>query len=372
MIVYHGTTLSAARRIVLQGFHPRAPSRRVWFAQSRSYAQQRARSKAQRAHDRAIVLTCDVDLGGLQHSLGAGRVMHRGGLLAVAGPVSREVLRSHPSLGIAASPAELAAWVCQVLGVKPHRGPGRGHPGILRLSRWVSNRMAANPRGDIAQQELLALARQWLPEHFAGLQVDFEHLCTLPVAIPPSAATRETGDDEPARAARLEARVERVTACLDAHKPERRCRGLQLLLELGEPELFDWCVMFLDDADTAVRVQALKVMRACPEIELALVEPLSTCEDRTVRAAALEVLLQHDAARADQWLWLGLTDPEPHVRLTAVRYLGRLDAGAHPEVRQAALWDPHPEVARRARLLDAGGRATVGSRPAMPGRIPVP
>ena len=39
MIVYHGTTARRARRICQEGFLPKKPSRRVWFAEGRTYAQ---------------------------------------------------------------------------------------------------------------------------------------------------------------------------------------------------------------------------------------------------------------------------------------------------------------------------------------------
>ena len=46
MIVYHGTTQERARRIAREGLRPRVPSKRVWFAQHRAYARQRAQSQA--------------------------------------------------------------------------------------------------------------------------------------------------------------------------------------------------------------------------------------------------------------------------------------------------------------------------------------
>jgi RNA:NAD 2'-phosphotransferase (TPT1/KptA family) len=62
MIVYHGTTRRRAERILVSGFLARKPSRRVWFARSRAYAEGRAKTQARRAHDRPAVLVCELDL----------------------------------------------------------------------------------------------------------------------------------------------------------------------------------------------------------------------------------------------------------------------------------------------------------------------
>ena len=75
LIVYHGTTSRRAARICAQGFLPRKPSRRVWFAESRRYALRRAKTQAHRAHDRAAVLTCDIDLAQMRQRLGARRAL---------------------------------------------------------------------------------------------------------------------------------------------------------------------------------------------------------------------------------------------------------------------------------------------------------
>lgn len=80
MIMYHGTTMRAAQRIRVQGFQPRTPSRRVWFAQSKSYAQRRASTKGRRARDRAVVLTCDIDVDLYRRTLGARGVETEGAL----------------------------------------------------------------------------------------------------------------------------------------------------------------------------------------------------------------------------------------------------------------------------------------------------
>ncbi|MEW6753847.1 MAG: hypothetical protein AB1505_23130 [Candidatus Latescibacterota bacterium] len=351
MIVYHGTTQRAARRIRITGFLPRPPSRRVWFAERKTYAQQRARSQARRAHDRPVVLACQLDVAALRERLGSRRVMHQGQVIAVWGPVPAAVLRCHGWLGVPADPAELVHWVDAVLGIKPYKGPGKSHPGIVRLCRWIQNRSAVHPRGEVGERELLALAQQWLPEFFAGVEVDFASLRTLPRAAPaPQASEPEVPPWEQEAPDRRE---EEAMACLESDKPRRRQRGLELLADLQDPDLGDWCAMFLQDEEPSVRVKALEVLRGCDDVEEEVVGPLAEAEEKTVRAAAIEVLLRHGRETAE-WFWRGVTDPEPHVRLTTARHLQELDPQSGALCLQTALYDPHPEVARLARRATAG------------------
>ena len=77
MLLYHGTTRRSAEQIAIEGFAPRKPSRRVWFAHSKSYALGRAKVKARRRHDRPVVLLCELDLAALRRKLGSKRVVYR-------------------------------------------------------------------------------------------------------------------------------------------------------------------------------------------------------------------------------------------------------------------------------------------------------
>ena len=370
MIAYHGTTRRSARIIRAEGFLPRGASRRVWFAQSRHYAQQRARHKAKRSGDRPIVLTCSLDLETMLAQLGRGRVFHRGNIISIRGSVPASVVRPAASeagplslfLDIPDEPTGLARWVNDLLGVKPHKGVSRRHPGIQRLVLWVSNRLGQNPDARVNEQELLAVARQWLPEYFEGVHVDFEHLRALRVhgRRNEDAAIGEAAGD--ARDAELggvadqeeDPREDEALDCLLSSKPRRRARGLALLAEMKVPDLFEWCMMFVDDEDETVAVAALQALAGCEDINPFLVEDLASASERRLRAAALEVLALHDAADADQWIWAGVTDPEPHVRMTLVRHLDRLDPTTHEEIFQAAVEDPNPEIARLARRQAEG------------------
>ena len=180
MILYHGTTMHRAQRICECGFLPRKPSRRVWFAEDRRYALQRARTQARRAHDHPVVLTCDIDLNGLSQRLGPKRIFHRNRVIAINGPVPVTVLRSRPGLELPTTPEQLVQWVNHILRLKPHNGVGRRHTGIDRLSRWVNHRLRSQPGRKVQAKELLEMAQRWLPDFFDGVEIDFERLQTYP------------------------------------------------------------------------------------------------------------------------------------------------------------------------------------------------
>ena len=299
-----------------------------------------------------MVLTCEIDVTRLRQALGGRRVMQRGRVMSVAGPVPSTVLRSHGILGVPSSPEELIQWVDDILRLKRHKGPGKNHPGILRLSRWVNNRVAANPSGNIGQKELLSLAQQWLPDYFEGVEVDFEHLKTLPKA--PELAEKGEPELPPWEEGEEDTREEEALDCLESEKPKRRMRGLELLVELEDPDLFEWCAMCLEDEEVAVRVKALKTMRHCEDIEPEFIEPFTEIEEKSVRAAAIEVLALRGGDKASRWFWKGVTDPEPHVRLAMAHHLDELDPDENREIYETVLYDPHPDVARLGKKLTEG------------------
>ena len=95
MVVYHGTTRKTAAKITRNGFQPKSPSRRVWFAKSKGYASSRAHTKARRSNDRPIVLAVDLDLDELRKRYGARRVRQSGGMISINGEVPPSMLRTH-------------------------------------------------------------------------------------------------------------------------------------------------------------------------------------------------------------------------------------------------------------------------------------
>lgn len=351
MIVYHGTTRRAAREIARDGFQPRSPSRRVWFSRGKSYAKQRAHAKSRRTRDRPIVLAVDIDLKTLRQRYGSRQVRESGGVISINGNIPASSLRSHYGLGIPESAEEIARWINAVLGVKAHKGVSARHKGVLRLARWVDNRLATQPHARIGEKELLARAAQWLPECFAGVEIDFEHLRVWPKVAREAAAQQA--------APPVDRREEEATACLESDKPQRQVRGLRLLADLADPDLFEWCVLLLGEGHPSAELRSkpqsavgiLKVMRRCEDIQPEVLAPYAASEHKAVRGAAIEVLVLCSGEEAPKWFWRGLTDPVPHVRLSAAKFLDRLDPRTHRDSFEVALYDPHPQVAQAARKL---------------------
>ena len=347
MIVYHGTTERRARRICQEGFQPRKPSRRVWFAESRGYAERRAKQQARRRHDRAAVLTCEFTVNQMRRVLGSRRVFQRNGVIALDGPVPVTVLRSHPGSEMPTSPEELAAWVNDVLGLKPHKGVGRRHPGIARLSRWVINRVSSQPDSRLSQGELLHMARQWLGEFFKDVEIDPDRLrarrTVQQIDVAPAA-------DEP----EPDPREQEALDCLQQTSGRCRVRGLKLLEGLDDPDLFEWCVMMLEDESPAVKVAALRTMACCQEGDAEMVEPFAASGDKRIRAAAIAALARHAGDDAPGWFERGLKDPSACVRMSTASALDGLDPAEHRALFELALHDPNPQVARTARKLTAG------------------
>ena len=293
------------------------------------------------------MLVCDLNLGQLQARLGASAVKRRGGVVAINGALPVSVLRSFPGRDLPTAPRDLAVWVNRVLGLKPYKGVGRHHPGIERLSKWVAHRLASQPNSAPRSKELLDLARQWLPEFFRGVTVDPEHLKARRTV--PTIAV-QAAEPEPI----VDLREQEALACLDDARARRRVRGLELLARLDDPELFDWCLMFLADEALSVRLAALRGIRRCPDADTALVEPLADSTNKRVRAGAIPTLAVHGGREAPRWLERGLKDPEACVRRAAAGALGCLDPERHHRLFELALYDPNPDVARVARKLTEG------------------
>lgn len=348
MVVYHGTTYRRAERICQEGFKPRKPSRRVWFAEARSYALGRAKCQAKRAHDRPVVLTCDLNLGQVRSRVGPKKVFHRNGVIAISSPVPVSVLRSFPAaVDQPSTPQELAAWVNQILGVKSYKGVSPRDPGIDRLSRWVASRLSTTVGARINPTELLSLAQQWLPEYFRGVVVDRERL---------QAFRRVKTIDLEIRESDIGESKDETQALefLEDPKPARRARGLSLLAKIEDPDLFEWCVMSLDDESTEVRIAALRAMRSCEDSDPEVIAPFARSEDKRVRGAAIAALARHSNESATYWFRRGLRDPEPCVRVETASVLPELDPAGNHSIFETALYDPNPDIRRRAEELTRG------------------
>lgn len=145
----------------------------------------------------------------------------------------------------------------------------------------------------------------------------------------------------------------RILDALKLGRPARRVRGLRKLAAADEPDLFEWCTMFFEDPSVDVRVAVLQAARKCDDPEIELITPLLGDGDKRIRAAAVAFMTRHAEDR-EEWFRIGLTDPEPHVRLQTARYLDELDADAHRKLLELALYDPNPKVVETAAKVTAG------------------
>ena len=136
--------------------------------------------------------------------------------------------------------------------------------------------------------------------------------------------------------------------------PVRRARGLTILAELEDPDLFDWCVMFLADESTDVRVAALRTMLRCEQAEAEVLAPMAGSPDKRIRAAAIAALARHSGADAARWFERGLKDPSACVRVATAAVLPQLDPTENRKIFEIALYDHNPQVAHVARKLTEG------------------
>jgi len=348
MILYHGTTARNAENIYRTGFLPRKPSRKVWFAENKKYALSRAKTKARSANDHPVVLTCDINIDQMRKRLGKRRFLHKNGVLAISAPVPSTVLRSHSILELGSSPELLAAWINRLLGLEPHEGVSRKHPGIGQLSRWIANRLTSGIGGNINTGELLQKARQWLPKYFVdGMEIHFENL-----RIHRRGKSVEVEIEPPLE--EISVREEEALDCLASSNPKRRIQGLKILAELKDPDLFDWCVMFFDDESMDVRVATLRTMLHCDEVDTEIILPLTESEEKRIRAVAIAVLARHSGEDAPCWFERAFKDKSDCVRLETALLLPQLDVTENQHIFEFALWDPNPRINQIARKLTAG------------------
>ncbi len=239
------------------------------------------------------------------------------------------------------TPGEMASWMNDLLGQRPWEGVHPSHPGLVRLWRWHMHRITFQPDRGTDPQEFLRKAERWLPEFFWNAEIELDGLFldrprqgeeqTTPEPVDP-------GTDD----------MEQAHHCLESSKPERRAKGLKRLAKAKAPDLFDWCVMFLEDESRDVRVAALHAMIHCDEIDRSLLEPLAESEDDRIRAAAIAVLARHSGPEAPRWFKQGLMDPNACVRLETAALLRYLDRSSHRSLFQIALHDPNSSVVRLA------------------------
>jgi len=348
MIVYHGTTEMRAKRICAEGFQPRKPTGRVWFAENWSYAYGRAKTQAHRAKDRPAVLTCDINVKRLRAEFGARCVFHRHGAVAIRGRLPVTVVRSYVGgRGVPTSPRDIARWVNDILRLPAPSRVDEGHPGVRRLFSWVVHRRATQPGKHYGEAELLFMARRWMSDVFEGREVN-------PGAVHGAYRVTTIHVDVNAGMAEARKREEHALELLEAPKAKQRIKGLRVLKDLDEPDLFEWCALCLDDRSVEVRAAALHTMLSCRDIDPEFVEPHADSEDKRVRAFATAVLAKYGGDASACWLERGLKDPCAYVRVETARQLSVLDPVEHRVVFELALYDTNRTVSRYARKLIEG------------------
>jgi HEAT repeat protein len=209
------------------------------------------------------------------------------------------------------------------------------------------NRSTERRKRSVRDGELLAKARQWLPEYLATVEIDPQTLHARLVRddleLTPDLEQLTPAVDE-----------DEILDCLLAAKPRRRLRGLKLLRDAADPDMFDWCVMMLEDESAEVRVAALRQMRECEDGDPEVIRDLAGDPDRRIRGAALAALASLDDDGRAAWVRQGLEDPKPCVRVEVSAVLDRLDPEACRGLFEMALYDNNPTVAKRARDLVQG------------------
>lgn len=345
MKAYHGTTKGRARRIFDQGLLPMPPSQLVWFAEDRGYAMGRAHAQARRARDEPTVLACVLDIPEIRRRLGGKGVVHKKGIIAIDGPVTIDMMRAISSADFATEPEEVATWINALLDLAGDDRLSARHRGVQRLSLWINSQLASGSAKGLQFTALLDNARKWLPERFAGRKLEREVLCGH-ASI--GFASVDLGPDAVTVSRQAEA-----LELLDAAQAERRVSGLELLAEIDDPDLFDWCAICLEDRSLTVRIAALRTMVQCKAGVPAVVEPLADAEDRRVRAAAIAALAALTGSETPKWIEQGLRDPEACVRVTVAGYIRQLDPKKHRKLLELASHDPNPDISGRAhrRLL---------------------
>ncbi len=348
MEFYHGTTLGSARGIIANGFRPRGGA--VWFTNQHGYAKNRAEQKARRKHDRPIIFSIALDVDKLRTALRPGNIHIRGGVIAVNAHLPTERLGSD-FFEFLATPAALAEWINRQLGLQSYNGVSQNHWGVVRLAHWMHNRLLSGTGNRIDRKTFFAKGAQWLPTFFHKLPFSPE---VAPVAhIRDNTVTLQIVYQEAPEALNrlgtFDAQSTKGIADISAETPKRRIRGLLTLEKLGVADLFEWCVLHLEDESVDVVCNALRIMQRCEIGYSAPIVKYAGAANKRIRAGALAALAKHGAEESEFWFERGLKDSETCVRMEVARLLPTLDRIAYPVLFELARHDPNPAVKRSAR-----------------------
>ena len=348
MEFYHGTTLNSARGIIEKGFRPRGGA--VWFTNNRSYAKNRAEHKARRKNGRPIVIKTELEVEKLHTHLGPGKVQVRGGIIAANEHLPVQLLQSN-LFELLACPVALAQWINRQLGLYAHNGVSQNHWGIVRLAHWMNNRMQSGTGNRIDRQEFFIKGKQWLPAFF-------DRIALRPEALPIQHLQNDTiavnvlypdTQEKPVQPVKVDTDYTKAITDISDQKPKRRIRGLQSLEKIGTEDLFDWCVLHLEDESVDVICNALRTMQRCDDGYISPILGYAESQNKRIRASALAALAKHAPDDAERWFERGLKDPEACVRMEVARLLPMLDRIEHRTLFDIARHDPNPAVKRSAK-----------------------
>lgn len=348
MECYHGTTLSSARGIVENGFRPRGGA--VWFTNNRDYAKNRAEQKARRKNRRPIVIKTELDADTLRTLLGPGKIHVRGGIIAVNEHLSVELLQSNLFEWLAC-PVALSKWINRQLGLYAHNGVSQNHWGVVRLAHWMNNRMQSGTGNRIDRQEFLTKGEQWLPSFFDRIAfspevLPIQHLQNDTIEV---TVLYPNTQEEPIQPVKVDVHYTKAITDISDQNPKRRVRGLQSLEKIGTEDLFDWCVLHLEDESVDVVCNALRIMQRCHDGYIAPILEHAESKNKRIRASALAALAKHASEDAERWFERGLKDSEACVRMEIARLLPLLDRTEHRDLFDIARHDPNPAVKRSAK-----------------------
>ena len=348
MEFYHGTTLHSARAIIENGFRPRGGA--IWFTNKRAYARNRAEQRARRKNGRPVIIKTELAVETLKEHIGIGKLHIHGGTVAVNERLS-VACRDRDTFELLASPESLSQWINRQAGLYAHNGVSRNHWGVVRLAHWMNNRLHAGTGSRIHPHEFLAKGQQWLPAFFGRFSFSPER---FPIRhLQHSTIVLETRLPDPEEKSvsreRVDERYRKAVADIADACAKRRVRGLRALEKIGIADLFEWCVLQLEDESVEVVCNALRTMQRCADGYTAPILVHAGSENKRVRASALAALAKHAFPDADAWFERGLKDSETCVRMEVARLLPLLDRSEHARLFEIARHDPNPEVKRRAR-----------------------
>lgn len=348
MEFYHGTTLSSARGIIENGFRPRGGA--VWFTNNRSYAKNRAEQKARRKNGRPVVIKTELDAQHLRTHLSSGKVQIRGGIIAVNEHLSVQLLQSN-LFELLACPVALSQWINRQLGLYSHNGVSQNHWGIVRLAHWMNNRMQSGTGNRINRQDFFFKGKQWLPAFFdripfspEGLPIQHLQNDTIEVTV-----LYPDTQGKPVQPVKVDTHYTKAITDISDQNLKRRIRGLQFLEKIETEDLFDWCVLHLEDESVDVVCNALRIMQRCDDGYIAPILAHAESKNKRIRASALAALAKHDSDDAERWFERGLKDSEACVRMEVARLLPMLDRVEYRTLFDIARHDPNPAVKRSAK-----------------------